>query len=96
MPWKEQSERVGLETICFCAVTTSDERISLASKMTTGFLYCISLLGTTGVRDSVNPELFPFLERVKMNADCPIAVGIGISNPGQCVEQRSTEEQCSI
>ncbi|MBN1290115.1 MAG: tryptophan synthase subunit alpha [Actinobacteria bacterium] len=85
-PWKEESDREGLETVCFCSVTTTDERISLVSSMTTGFMYCISLLGTTGIRDTVNPELFPFIERVRRNSECPVAVGIGISNPRQCTE----------
>lgn len=85
-PWKEQSDSAGLEAICFCAVTTADERIALASSMATGFMYCVSLLGTTGIRDDVNPELYPFIERVRANSDCPIAVGIGISNPAQCAK----------
>lgn len=85
-PWKEQSDSAGLETICFCAVTTTDKRIATVSSMTTGFMYCISLLGTTGVRDDVNPGLYPFIERVRANSGCPIAVGIGISNAVQCAK----------
>lgn len=86
LPWKVECDDAGLETVVFCAPTTGEERIRLASSLTTGFMYCVALLGTTGPRDEVSPELPSFLERVRANADCPIAVGVGISTPAQCAQ----------
>jgi tryptophan synthase alpha chain len=85
-PWKAASDAARLATVPFCSVTTSLERIDLISTMATGFIYCVSLLGTTGVRKSVSPELGPFLERVRERTDAPLAVGLGISTPEQCAE----------
>jgi tryptophan synthase alpha chain len=85
-PLKAACDSAGLATVGFCSPTTSAERIKAAAHMTTGFLYCVSLLGTTGARDSLDPGLPGFLERVRANADCPLAVGLGISTPGQCAD----------
>jgi tryptophan synthase alpha chain len=83
-PWKEACDRARLETVAFCSLTTDDVRIRKASDMSSGFLYCVALLGTTGPRESTNPELPSFLERVRRNSSCPIAAGVGISSPEQC------------
>ena len=83
-PWKDACDSAGIATVAFCSVTTSPERIEAASAMTTGFLYCVALLGTTGVRDSLSEDLPAFLERVKSRASRPVAVGLGISRPEQC------------
>jgi tryptophan synthase alpha chain len=83
-PWKTASDDAGLETVAFCAQTTSDPRIELAGRMADGFLYCVSLLGTTGARAEVSAELPGFLGRVRRHAGCPLAVGLGVSTPEQC------------
>jgi tryptophan synthase alpha chain len=83
-PWKVESESAGLDTVAFCSITTEASRIREAGRASSGFLYCVSLLGTTGARDEVSPELEPFLSRVRRNTDCPLGVGLGISTPEQC------------
>jgi tryptophan synthase alpha chain len=83
-PWIAVSEAAGLDTVAFCSITTADGRIEEAGRLSSGFLYCVSLLGTTGARDEVSPELEPFLARVREHTSCPIAVGLGISTPEQC------------
>lgn len=76
--------RSGVATVAFCAPTTSDARIEAASRVSSGFLYCVSLLGTTGVRRALPEGLPAFMDRVRSNADCPVAVGVGISTAAQC------------
>lgn len=85
-PWKDECDSAGLATVAFCSVTTSDERIKAAAGMSSGFIYCVSLLGTTGPRDAVSAELPSFIRRVRAHTSCPLAVGLGISNPEQCGE----------
>jgi tryptophan synthase alpha chain len=85
-PWKRECDSAGLETVAFCSVTTDPARIKGAGDMSSGFLYCTSLLGTTGPRDAVSVELPAFIRRVRENTSCPIAVGLGISTPEQCRE----------
>ncbi|PKQ28667.1 MAG: tryptophan synthase subunit alpha [Candidatus Anoxymicrobium japonicum] len=83
-PFKDACGGAGVDTVAFCSVTTSPARIREAVAMSTGFLYCVSLLGPTGARSAISDELPGFLTRVRENADCPIAAGLGISTPEQC------------
>lgn len=74
----------GLRLAGFCAPNTSSERMERISARSSGFLYCVSLLGTTGARDELPPGLSEFLARARANSALPLAVGVGISTPGQC------------
>ena len=85
-PWRDACGEAGLDTVAFCSATTSPERIEIAAGMSTGFLYCVSVLGTTGARDRMPAELPAFLERVRAHSDRPLAVGLGISTPEHCAE----------
>jgi tryptophan synthase alpha chain len=66
--------------------TTTDERIRRSSELGAGFLYVISRLGVTGARDELSADIGPLVERVKRHADLPLALGFGISTPGQVAE----------
>ena len=83
-PLKRACYTAGLDTVAFCSLTTSPERMRVAGSMSSGFLYCAALLGTTGPREEISPELTPFLQRIRENVNCPVAVGLGISTPEQC------------
>jgi tryptophan synthase alpha chain len=73
----------GLDLIFLLAPTTSDERIRRAGEVGSGFLYCVSLTGTTGAREDLPQGLPAFIERVRGLTDLPLAVGFGISRPDQ-------------
>ena len=49
--------------------------------MASTFLYCVSVTGVTGARDSLPPDLDDFIKRVRSKTDLPLAVGFGISSP---------------
>ena len=83
----EESEKIRKrcadEQLAFISLVapTSNERIEkIASQAKDGFLYCVSSLGVTGVRKSLNTDVFSFLEKVKSVSSIPIAVGFGISS----------------
>ncbi len=61
------------------APTTPDERIAGLAMVADAFLYCVSVTGTTGQRDSLPAELPDFIARVRKHTDLPLAVGFGIS-----------------
>ena len=72
----------GLDTIFLAAPTSTDERLELIVKSTTGFLYVISRTGVTGAKDQLADELPALGRRVRRFTALPIAIGFGISLPG--------------
>ncbi|MGN1081768.1 MAG: tryptophan synthase subunit alpha [Acutalibacteraceae bacterium] len=92
VPFEEKEEfapqcrKYGLDFISLIAPTSSD-RISSIAKSAEGFIYCVSSLGVTGVRNSITTDIGAMTELVhKANADIPCAVGFGISTPEQAKE----------
>jgi len=65
------------------APNSKKERIILAAEKSTGFLYGVSLKGVTGERNELPEGLEKYMERVKSITTKPVAVGFGISTPGQ-------------
>ena len=66
------------------APTSTDERIRLAASTTDGWLYLVTLTGTTGARDEVSPALAGLVERARLLADgIPLYAGFGIATPEQ-------------
>jgi tryptophan synthase alpha chain len=83
-PWREAAESNGLNSVLFASMTTPDERLRFLGKLTQGFLYCIAVKGTTGIRERLSDDLVSFMKRVRSCCDAPLALGLGISNPEQC------------
>ncbi len=79
--WKTIADDAGLATIMLVAPTSTKERIQLAAKMGSGFIYCVSRTGVTGARDGMPSELRELVESIKSVSDLPVAVGFGISKP---------------
>jgi tryptophan synthase alpha chain len=73
----------GLDTIFLAAPTSTDERLALIAEVSSGFLYVISRTGVTGARESLPDDLPALVRRVRRASGLPIAVGFGISLPGQ-------------
>lgn len=71
----------GLAPIFLLSPTTSDERVRRSSEMGEGFLYVISRLGVTGVRDAVAGDAQALVDRIRRHSDLPIALGFGLSRP---------------
>jgi tryptophan synthase alpha chain len=71
----------GIDTIFLLSPTTTVERIRRASDLGSGFLYGISRLGVTGVRDTVDDSARELAMRVKSETRLPLALGFGISRP---------------
>jgi tryptophan synthase alpha chain len=71
----------GVDTIFLLSPTTTVERIRRASELGSGFLYGISRLGVTGVRDTVDDSARELAMRVKSETRMPLALGFGISRP---------------
>jgi len=82
-PLREECDRLGLALVPLAAPTTTDERMAEIGRDARGFVYTVSLSGTTGERESLPPEIERTVERVRASTDVPVAVGFGISTPEQ-------------
>jgi len=69
----------GLDLIPLVAPTTTPERLSEIGAEARGFVYTVSLMGTTGERVELPPELPDVVRRVRAVTDVPVAVGFGVS-----------------
>jgi tryptophan synthase alpha chain len=65
------------------APTSTDERISLAAARTDGWLYLVTVAGTTGARAELSPALAPLVARARGLTDVSLYAGFGISTPEQ-------------
>ncbi len=86
VPYEEKEE---FEEICqkyqlgFISLIapTSGERIPMIAREAQGFIYCVSSLGVTGVRDSITEDIGAMVSQVRQVSSVPVAVGFGISSP---------------
>jgi tryptophan synthase alpha chain len=76
-------ERPELRRVQLVAPTSTDERIRLAAESTDGWLYLVTVTGTTGARNELSPLLAPLVERARRATDVPLYAGFGISTPEQ-------------
>ena len=72
-----------LDNIYLVAPTSTDERIRRVCECGSGFIYCVSREGVTGIQDQLSPEADSLLHRTRKHTDLPIALGFGVSNPEQ-------------
>jgi tryptophan synthase alpha chain len=79
--WLTASKEKQIDMVFLVAPTSTDDRIREIATSTRGFLYAVSVAGTTGVRTELDPKLPTFLARLKRITDNPVAVGFGISRP---------------
>ena len=79
---KGACEESGIELISMIA-PTSNERIHMIAEEAKGFLYCVSSLGVTGVRQNITTDIGAMIKQVKQVSDIPCAIGFGISTPEQ-------------
>jgi tryptophan synthase alpha chain len=70
-----------LDLIFLVAPTSTPARMALIAERSRGFIYYVSRLGTTGVRDQLSDDLRGMLGQLRTVTDKPIAVGFGVSSP---------------
>ena len=91
LPFEEKDEiasecgKYGIAQISMIAPTSGD-RIEAIAKDAEGFLYCVSSLGVTGVRSSLNTNITDIIRQVRGVSSIPCAVGFGISTAKQAHE----------
>jgi tryptophan synthase alpha chain len=82
-------ERPELRRIQLVAPTSTDARLRLAAEQTDGWLYLVTVTGTTGAREGLSAQLPGLVERVRRVTDVPLYAGFGISTPDHARETAS-------
>ena len=85
-PFRDRLVAAGLDPIFLLSPTTTDERIRASAAMGRGFLYVISRLGVTGVRDQLAADAELLVRRIRAHSPLPLALGFGISTPQQVAQ----------
>ncbi|HEX2068087.1 MAG TPA: tryptophan synthase subunit alpha [Nitrososphaeraceae archaeon] len=83
----KEASNLGLATIFMVSPNTKEQRIKSIASKSSGFLYVVSVIGITGMRESFEKYTANNITRVKeiiANSGIPVAVGFGISNPSHC------------
>jgi tryptophan synthase alpha chain len=87
LPFEEASEvleacgRHGLAFVPLVAPTTPLERLARIGESARGFLYTVSVVGTTGERAALSDQFSEIVARAKASTEAPVALGFGISTP---------------
>ena len=82
----------GLALVPLVAPTTPAERRRRICEAASGFVYVVSLVGVTGERGDLPPELAELVEAVREEAAVPAAVGFGIGTPEQAAQVGETAD----
>jgi len=91
VPYEEKEElmpycsKYSIDLISMIA-PTSKNRIRMIADEAQGFVYCVSSMGVTGVRQEFGNEVRDMIKLVKEAREIPCAIGFGISTPEQAVE----------
>ena len=88
IPYEEKEEflpyckKYGVDLISMIA-PTSENRVTMIASQAEGFIYVVSSLGVTGVRDTITTDVGQIVDMIRQVTDVPTAVGFGINKPEQ-------------
>ncbi|TNC30781.1 tryptophan synthase subunit alpha [Mumia zhuanghuii] len=84
--WVAAADAHGLDRIFLVAPSSTDERLAMTAKASSGFLYATSVMGVTGTRTATSNAAPELVSRIRTFSDIPIGVGLGVSNGDQAAE----------
>lgn len=87
----DSAKKYGIEMISLIAPTSAD-RAAMIAKEAEGFIYIVSSLGVTGVRNEISTDISRIVEVIRSNSDVPCAVGFGISKPEQAQKMAAVSD----
>jgi tryptophan synthase alpha chain len=79
----EACDAHGLALVPLVAPTTTPERLAVIGAQAEGFLYTVSVVGTTGEREALADRFAEIVARAKASTTVPVALGFGIGTPAQ-------------
>jgi tryptophan synthase alpha chain len=85
-PLLSAAQAAGIELILLVAPSTRAHRVSRIAELSSGFVYAVSNMGVTGLRDAVSDTVQRTVTAIRSSTTLPVLVGFGISSPAQAVE----------
>ncbi len=76
----------GVALVPLVAPTTPSERLGKIGARARGFLYTVSVVGTTGERAALSDRFAEIVARAKQSTEAPVALGFGISTPEHALQ----------
>lgn len=97
VPFEEKAELAGLcaeygVDLIPLVAPTSDERIKMIAKDAQGYVYIVSSLGVTGVRQNITTDIAAITAKIREVTDVPAAVGFGIATPQQAAQMAAVSD----
>lgn len=83
---EKEARKNGIDIVFLLSPNSSDKRISLVAKHSTGFIYLVSVTGVTGAREALPQDLAGFVKKVRSFTAKPLCVGFGISTEAQAAQ----------
>jgi tryptophan synthase alpha chain len=84
--WTAAARGHDLASVFLTAPTTPRDRLEAIVREGSGFIYCVSLLGVTGTRDTLSSRAQSVVDLVRSVTDRPALIGLGVSTPEQAVD----------
>jgi len=97
MPYEERGEllpsaqKYDIDIISLIAPTSQD-RIEMIAKQAKGYIYAVSSMGVTGVRNEIKTDIDKIVSSIKAVTDTPVAIGFGINTPQQAQKYSQTAD----
>lgn len=85
-PLLSATRAAGIELILLVAPSTKAHRVSRIAELGGGFVYAVSNMGVTGLRDAVSDTVRHTVNAIREQTSLPVLVGFGISSPAQAVQ----------
>jgi tryptophan synthase alpha chain len=84
--WVAVARAADIDTVFLASPTSPPERLKRVAEASRGFVYAISRTGVTGERQALSGDARPLVERLRGLTHVPVALGFGLSTPGQVRE----------
>ncbi|MGQ9511916.1 tryptophan synthase subunit alpha [Thermodesulfitimonas sp.] len=80
-PLLHAADHYGIDLIPLVAPTSTPSRIAAICARARGFIYCVSVTGVTGMRETIETDLKSLSQTIRQHTDLPVAIGFGVSGP---------------
>ncbi|MFR9731680.1 tryptophan synthase subunit alpha [Saccharopolyspora sp. MS10] len=84
--WMAASDAHGIDRIFLVAPSSTEQRLAMTAKASSGFVYATSVMGVTGARDAVGDQAEGLVRRTRAHTDLPVGVGLGVRSGAQAAE----------